>query len=1341
MSVQTRVLVNGQWTTRTMDIHHILAKNREEESAELPAKVLEENNTPPVMGILTRTITRSPLYNWIIPARIRHKDKNDVVCIGDNFIEIKELLADDGHLQDVITKADFGSTIRTARVFGTARKPAVPGLDAFIKRESEEMELDTPREQEVPPQILVLTLESKELVFLFAFEDGHGQVKFIASHRPLPDQRSYLEQHGKHVAVDPKSRALAVAACEGLFSLYALKSMDQLRRDMEYPGFLDPNGFNPIKEERHLSLDGVILKMEFLYPPTGDDQHVILMLIVSQDNQTRLLWYDWDSSTSLRTAGRLGTFGQPVMKLEQLPLLLIPLTISTAFMLICEKTISVYRDVLTGNATRKSISFHSRDAPVRPGSSRRAPLWTHWARPVRREAHTSKHDDLYICREDGMVRFLEISEESEIMVDASMKAGILGCNIDTAFASLDLGLDRDDLLIAGGDMSDGGLYLFQARQSPEYVQCVPNWAPTIDFITAAVVPDENLVSRRNSSNVDVSLFRDRIFAGAGRGWQDGAVVELRFGLQARMGTTIDLEDSGILRLWTLPDLAGEGLYFLLSHSSHSSLLHLSTDTSTVSGEHDELTGLDFNSTTLAAGATLDGLIIQVTETSVRSSTIVTSKPRFSWSCEAGKIVAATIHGGTSSIVTALRIGDEITMHLGRMVVDDNLTVTMSELGNASILQSEPTCLAMDILGGTLYVFVGTAAGTLQIFRMSLDSGLIPMLEQTLVLEPDPATFAVCESLAVATSGEGVMLVCGLRNGCLEVFHAAIDQNSVVELSLSRKHSITIGTTSVTVELDRMRSNAAFLLCGDEFCRLEFSLHDRDAPTVHRIWLTDRIRMAYNQKSMQTIAQVGSQRHLDTSGMVGSLICISGTELIMATLDDEGGARVVPRRITVGGTPTRLIFSRHLNKLVVGYTKLEVKPTRHTNDHHRSTGKRSLRPTFKVIDPDRDPMKFELEDSGNVATSPSESTRNLFPTGKPGERILGMLEWSPTEANRTYHMVVLSTIVHRSSPPKAVGRMLFFNVRENNEGRVDVKLKHQIKHDKPVYSVAAFGASSLIYCSGNELIVQTLRLPDKKWLRPVKHMLGSPSIHISVVEPFVYVTTARHSLTILKYEDDQLRPQFSDRVARDGMHHLNIPDSNITLVSDKACSVVGLWQPPRRRTESSATTLFEAVLPVSITRLRRGVVSTPWRAAQSSQHEAILGSSADGTFYQFIILSETRWRLLRFIQNMTGRNPLICPFEYLNKPRKHIEPSTVKKHNMHVDGDMLYRLIASGGTTVLRAMLEQEPLPEHRFFDYDSAAVRYERFSELVDDALGEGGHADPVQAAVNFMRTLLQPEM
>ena len=187
-----------------MDIHHVIARNQEEDPAVPSAEALPKIRTPPVMGILTSTITRSPVYNWIIPARIRHKDKNDVICIGDNFVEIKELMSEDGHLRDVATKADFGSNIRAARVFGTARKPAVPGLDAMTKAEFEEMDLDVPSGQKVPPQILVVTLESKQLVFLFAIDNDHGHVDFLTCPRPLPEQLSFLEQHGKHVAVDPK---------------------------------------------------------------------------------------------------------------------------------------------------------------------------------------------------------------------------------------------------------------------------------------------------------------------------------------------------------------------------------------------------------------------------------------------------------------------------------------------------------------------------------------------------------------------------------------------------------------------------------------------------------------------------------------------------------------------------------------------------------------------------------------------------------------------------------------------------------------------------------------------------------------------------------------------------------------------------------------------------------------------------------------------------------------------------------------------------------------------------------------------------------------------------------
>jgi len=604
-----------------------------------------------------------------------------------------------------------------------------------------------------------------------------------------------------------------------------------------------------------------------------------------------------------------------------------------------------------------------------------------------------------------MVRFLEICEESEIMVDASMKVGILGCNIDTAFASLDLGLNRDDLLFAGGDMSNGGLYLFQARQSPEYIQCIPNWAPSIDFITAAVIPPETLASKCSSPNANMGPLRDRLFVGAGRGCTHGAVAELRFGLQARMGAILELDDSGILRLWTLPDVTGTGLYFLLAHSLYSSLLHFSLDTSAVTGEHDGLTGLDFGSSTLAAGATPDGLVLQVTERSIRATTIATVDPRFVLDSDA-KILAAAIEGETSSIITAVRVRDVIMIHLARVAVNNMAGATLLEVGHPLVLQSEPTCLSVEKVERTSFVFVGTAAGTLQIFRMSLASGLIPLLEQPLARGSDRGTFAVCESFATATGGGETMLVCGLRNGSVEVFRVALDPDSgrsvivgvqntlclrftATEISLSHKHNITMGTTSVTVKGDILHPKAIFALCGTDFCRLEFSSHNFTSPAVHRIWLTDRIRTTYQQTSIKAATQVGPQRHLESSGIVGSLICISGKELIMAALDDQGGPRIVPRRIPIGGTPTRIIYSRYLNRLVVGYMTLELRPTRQGNGHNRSSGKRFLRPTVQVIDPDSESIKADPMDAVDHESSLG-SARTLYPIGKAGERILGML---------------------------------------------------------------------------------------------------------------------------------------------------------------------------------------------------------------------------------------------------------------------------------------------------------------------------------------------------------------
>ena len=68
------------------------------------------------------------------------------------------------------------------------------------------------------------------------------------------------------------------------------------------------------------------------------------------------------------------------------------------------------------------------------------------------------HDSLYIAREDGLIRYVEIDQQDQLLIKTTSKAGNLQRYIGTAFASLDVGMNSNDLLIAGGDTSNGGIY-------------------------------------------------------------------------------------------------------------------------------------------------------------------------------------------------------------------------------------------------------------------------------------------------------------------------------------------------------------------------------------------------------------------------------------------------------------------------------------------------------------------------------------------------------------------------------------------------------------------------------------------------------------------------------------------------------------------------------------------------------------------------------------------------------------------------------------------------------------------------------------------------------------------
>lgn len=233
MSIQTTSLVNGQWTTRNVDIHHVVAQNREDRQRHKSKSTTDVHERPPIRGVLSQTLVKSPVIKWIIPARMRHKSKNDVVFVYENYIEVREVQStvlkseNDGRnpqyeefaeefenveavhkvtMQKVAMKADFDSMIRSAKIIGSPRRYISPqrkrGNHSSKHQSLEENEKNL--SPGLPPHILVLSLASKTLVFLFAYHDSPSQIRFVLRKRPLPSQRSSAAQLGDHVAVDPK---------------------------------------------------------------------------------------------------------------------------------------------------------------------------------------------------------------------------------------------------------------------------------------------------------------------------------------------------------------------------------------------------------------------------------------------------------------------------------------------------------------------------------------------------------------------------------------------------------------------------------------------------------------------------------------------------------------------------------------------------------------------------------------------------------------------------------------------------------------------------------------------------------------------------------------------------------------------------------------------------------------------------------------------------------------------------------------------------------------------------------------------------------------------------------
>ena len=549
--------------------------------------------------------------------------------------------------------------------------------------------------------------------------------------------------------------------------------------------------------------------------------------------------------------------------------------------------------------------------------------------------------------------------------------------------------------------------------------------------------------------------------------------------------------------------------------------------------------------------------------------------------------------------------------------------------------------------------------------------------------------------------------------------------------------IPLGNTSVTVITDKMRNSRAILICDQRFCTLEYchKHFTKGFATITSIWMTIPERPAFQLAAPSAIAQPDLWNHTNAPELATTrFFCVEGTQLYVADFQIELETRVVPRRFPVIGMPVRVTYSRRLRLLIVGFIRTTIRQADQINGQVSLVDKRSLKPMITFINPDTEYLEPDPDAMVDDEMPPVEWI------GIPGERILGLTEWMPS---KKYHMLVVNTMLGRSPTPNVHGRILIFGLVKLGETRARMVLQKEIKQNAPVFTVAPYGESSLVWSCGNDLVfgtVETGQNPMKLHTR-MTHLLKSPGIHISVKEPYIYVSTAKESLSVIRKDKDRLIPLFSDEIARDSLFHLTLPNHSLILTSDKGCTVAGLWQPPSPRLDSSTCTVFEAVLPGSITRLRH-FARPPWyKSDVSGDDTQILGSGTDGSIYQFTVLSESSWRLLRFIQNMAMRHATICPVSYVNQQARHIEPSSEKCRYMHVDGDILDRVLERGGTELVQQMLRQELTTDDSLMDFKSVKTRVERFEEVAVAVVGEGKGDDLLVAVMRWMRGVLMPAL
>jgi hypothetical protein len=432
-------------------------------SPQTPIHHVRQQDVVERIGLLSKTLVPTPAVRQVIPVRIRSPTNDDYVCVGKDFIQLFEIDAE-ARTTLVATKSDFDAEIRSANFIGY--------FDTYKNEFKDtsngpEKSID-PLDPLMGPQMLTFTLVGiAKLFFLTAAESDDGEITFKVSCVPTHNFGRPPRMYGNALAVDPRSRALAVATGENQVEICYANQAKRLSTGQQKW----ETGFIPVSNSRIIKLQGSILLMDFLFPSQLDPDRVVLLMIVLHDERVRPAWVEWSSSDEVESADlKLGqrllpskccSISDQTVSLTniggELPNLLIPLKGNAAFAIATQRGLLICQNILTTSImTYRQIVNRAATPTNYPAASYR-PLWACWTRPRRGSDYDQEEDYIYLVSEDGLVYYLVFDQDAPAEGLLINHVGSLNCHVSTACAPFGKS-DRDDILIAHGEFSEGCIW-------------------------------------------------------------------------------------------------------------------------------------------------------------------------------------------------------------------------------------------------------------------------------------------------------------------------------------------------------------------------------------------------------------------------------------------------------------------------------------------------------------------------------------------------------------------------------------------------------------------------------------------------------------------------------------------------------------------------------------------------------------------------------------------------------------------------------------------------------------------------------------------------------------------